>query len=65
MAEFAPTEVNRVMLVNLRFGGFDVMERDGDRILLGFDPAAPPPAQDGAARVVIPACPSPPIQERP
>ncbi|MFD9632381.1 hypothetical protein [Streptomyces violascens] len=65
VAEFAPTEVNRVMLVNLRFSGFDVMERDGDRILLGFDPAAPPPAQDGAVRVVIPACPSPPIQESP
>ncbi|MFI6688486.1 HAD-IIIC family phosphatase [Streptomyces sp. NPDC050485] len=55
VAEFVPTEVNRVMLVNLRFSGFDVIERTGDRVLLGFDPAAAPPAQDGAVRVVAAA----------
>ncbi|MFI1919858.1 HAD-IIIC family phosphatase [Nocardia sp. NPDC020380] len=33
-AEFVATPVNRVMLVTLRFAGFDVAEKDGDRILL-------------------------------
>ncbi|WP_306359974.1 HAD family hydrolase [Nocardia sp. CC227C] len=33
-AEFVATPMNRVMLVTLRFAGFDVEERDGDRILL-------------------------------
>ncbi|MFI6871635.1 HAD-IIIC family phosphatase [Nocardia sp. NPDC050406] len=33
-AEFVATPVNRVMLVTLRFAGFEVAETDGDRILL-------------------------------
>ncbi|GGV25347.1 haloacid dehalogenase [Streptomyces longisporoflavus] len=52
VAEFVPTEVNRVMLVNLRFSGFDVIERSGDRVLLGFDTARTPPAPDATVRVI-------------
>ncbi|CAL9617509.1 HAD-IIIC family phosphatase [Streptomyces sp. enrichment culture] len=52
LAEFVPTDVNRVMLVNLRFSGFEVVERTGAGLLLGFDPARTPPAPDGAVRVV-------------
>ncbi|MEU5980234.1 HAD-IIIC family phosphatase [Streptomyces sp. NPDC047315] len=67
LAEFVPTDVNRVMLVNLRFNGFDVIERRGDRILLGIAPGAAPPAQDGTIRIVSPAASPPhaaaPIQE--
>ncbi|MDV7267695.1 hypothetical protein R4315_24535, partial [Rhodococcus oxybenzonivorans] len=33
-AEFVPTEVNRVMLVTLRFGGFEVASTDPERLLL-------------------------------
>ncbi|MFE3051892.1 HAD-IIIC family phosphatase [Nocardia sp. NPDC059239] len=33
-AEFVATPRNRVMLVTLRFAGFEVAEKDGDRILL-------------------------------
>ena len=55
LAEFVPTEVNRVMLVNLRFSGFDIVERNGLRILLGYGPEQPPPAQDSAVRVVTTA----------
>ncbi|MEU2000459.1 HAD-IIIC family phosphatase [Rhodococcus sp. NPDC019627] len=33
-AEFVATEVNRVMLVTLRFGGFEVAATDHDRLLL-------------------------------
>ncbi|WP_040806536.1 HAD-IIIC family phosphatase [Nocardia concava] len=33
-AEFLATPLNRVMLVTLRFAGFEVVEQDGDRILL-------------------------------
>ncbi|MBU3067872.1 HAD-IIIC family phosphatase [Nocardia sp. NEAU-G5] len=33
-AEFVATPVNRVMLVTLRFAGFEVLESDGDRVVL-------------------------------
>jgi FkbH-like protein len=52
LAEFVPTDVNRVMLVNLRFSGFEVLERTETGLLLGYDPARTPPAPDGAVRVV-------------
>lgn len=42
MAEFVPTDVNRIMLVTLRFGGFEVSEQDGDRLLLGYTGDRPP-----------------------
>jgi len=34
LAEFVPTDVNRVMLVTLRFAGFDVVDPNPDRMLL-------------------------------
>jgi FkbH-like protein len=34
VARFLRTPVNKVMLVTLRFAGFEVVERDGDRMLL-------------------------------
>ncbi|MEU9607407.1 HAD-IIIC family phosphatase [Streptomyces sp. NPDC048057] len=40
LAEFVPTEVNRVMLVTLRFAGFAVAESTGDSTLLVHDGAA-------------------------
>ncbi|MGA4837702.1 HAD-IIIC family phosphatase [Streptomyces sp. G45] len=52
VAEFVPTDVNRQMLVTLRFGGFAVVENTGDRMTLAIDPAAPPPARTHPVRVV-------------
>lgn len=44
-AEFVPTEVNRIMMVNLRFAGFAAVgERDGVVLLEATAPGAPPPA---------------------
>lgn len=37
VAEFVPTEVNRVMLVTLRFAGFVVLEQGPQQVLLGHD----------------------------
>lgn len=34
VAEFVPTAVNRAMLVTLRFAGFDVLDRSGERTVL-------------------------------
>jgi FkbH-like protein len=45
MAEFVRTDVNRSMLVTLRFGGFEVAEHTGDRMLLRYaSDHAPKPA---------------------
>lgn len=52
VARFVSTPVNRVMLVTLRFAGFEVAERDGGRMLLAFDPRRPLPAQPAHIRVV-------------
>ncbi|WP_409061008.1 HAD-IIIC family phosphatase [Streptomyces sp. SYP-A7185] len=52
MAEFVPTEVNRIMLVTLRFAGFEVVDRDGDRLLL--EQRNEPSARTGHVRVVTP-----------
>ncbi|MEV5576529.1 HAD-IIIC family phosphatase [Spirillospora sp. NPDC052269] len=43
LAWFAPTPVNRVMLVTLRFAGFEPLEERGDRMLLGYAPGRPLP----------------------
>ncbi|MDT0541509.1 MULTISPECIES: HAD-IIIC family phosphatase [Streptomyces] len=51
-AEFVPTSVNRIMLVTLRFAGFDVVDRAGDRLLLEL--RNEPSAQTGHVRVVTP-----------
>ncbi|VFA99399.1 amino acid adenylation domain-containing protein [Nocardia cyriacigeorgica] len=40
VAEFVPTEVNRVMLVTLRFAGFTVLESTPERVLLAHDGAS-------------------------
>ncbi|MGW3207641.1 HAD-IIIC family phosphatase [Streptomyces sp. NPDC001135] len=52
-AEFVPTDVNRVMLVNLRFGGFEVAEQTDGRLLLRYAGQEPPAAGDGPVRVVV------------
>ncbi|QFZ21327.1 HAD-IIIC family phosphatase [Saccharothrix syringae] len=46
VARFVRTPVNQVMLVTLRFAGFEPVERDGDRVVLARPspvPPAPPP----------------------
>jgi FkbH-like protein len=46
MAEFVQTDVNRSMLVTLRFGGFELVEHTGDRMLLRYAAGqAPKPSQ--------------------
>ncbi|AXK31683.1 HAD-IIIC family phosphatase [Streptomyces armeniacus] len=50
-AEFVPTEVNRVMLVNLRFAGFEVLEQSEGRLLLGFPPDGQPPSLPSHVRI--------------
>ncbi|RZD85934.1 HAD-IIIC family phosphatase [Streptomyces albidoflavus] len=59
-AEFLPTDVNRAMLVNLRFAGFRPLGEatrpvPGDPLLLEFPPDAPPPAVPGHVRLLTPA----------
>ncbi|QUQ65745.1 HAD-IIIC family phosphatase [Kutzneria sp. CA-103260] len=46
MAEFVPTDVNRIMLVTLRFAGFAVSSQDGGRLLLGYSGDRPPSPAD-------------------
>lgn len=50
-AEFVPTAVNRIMLVTLRFAGFEVVRQEGERMLLGMDPDRPPPERGGHVTV--------------
>ncbi|QWF84862.1 HAD-IIIC family phosphatase [Amycolatopsis sp. CA-230715] len=49
LAEFAPTEVNRIMLVTLRFAGFEVDRDTGDRLLLAH--RGEPVSRSGHIRV--------------
>jgi hypothetical protein len=60
-ARFVPTDVNRVMLVTLRFAGFAPVDEPGEpgahgapdgRILLARDPALPPPPPPGHVRLI-------------
>lgn len=51
MAEFVPTDVNKIMLVTLRFAGFEVAERSGERLLLRYA-ADGAPALPGHVRLV-------------
>ncbi len=55
MAEFVPTDVNRIMLVTLRFAGFRPVGGHGGALLLAVDPAAPPVPRGHPVRVVVPA----------
>ncbi|MFC9550554.1 HAD-IIIC family phosphatase [Rhodococcus sp. NPDC056960] len=52
LAEFVPTDVNRVMLVTLRFAGFEVLDSDAGRTLLVFDDARGRSAGTGHVRVL-------------
>jgi FkbH-like protein len=52
LARFVRTPVNQVMLVTLRFAGFELIDRDGDRMLLAVDPSRPPRACPGQVRIV-------------
>ncbi|MGC7102156.1 HAD-IIIC family phosphatase [Amycolatopsis lurida] len=49
-AEFVPTEVNRIMLVTLRFSGFEVEHDAGDRLLLAHH--GEPVSRSGHIRVL-------------
>ena len=49
--EFVPTDVNKIMLVTLRFAGFEVAERSGERLLLRYA-ADSAPALPGHVRLV-------------
>ncbi len=51
-AWFVPTDVNRVMLVTLRFAGFAPAEEHDGRILLARDPDLPPPSPPGHVRLI-------------
>ncbi|MBY8848285.1 hypothetical protein K7G98_06425 [Saccharothrix sp. MB29] len=42
MAEFVPTDVNRIMLVTLRFSGFRVTGGTPERVVLSYDGDQPP-----------------------
>lgn len=50
-AEFVPTPLNRVMLVTLRFAGFEVVESDADRILLAC--TVPPERIGGTGHIEV------------
>lgn len=52
VARFVRTPVNQVMLVTLRFAGFALVERDGDRMLLALPPDHPPPPPPAHVRLV-------------
>jgi len=52
VARFVRTPVNQIMLVTLRFAGFELIERDGDRMMLAFDLRRPLPELPGHVRVV-------------
>lgn len=50
-AEFVPTPLNRVMLVALRFAGFEVIESEADRILLAC--TVPPERIGGTGHIEV------------
>ncbi|MGW7521356.1 HAD-IIIC family phosphatase [Streptomyces sp. NPDC054796] len=54
-AWFVPTEVNRIMLVTLRFAGFALAERHDGRMLLAYDPGRPLPSPPGHVRLITDA----------
>jgi FkbH-like protein len=51
VAHFVPTDVNRVMLITLRFAGYEVVEQRPDRLVLAVDPAKVPEPH-GHVRIV-------------
>ncbi|RZL82508.1 MAG: HAD-IIIC family phosphatase [Rhodococcus sp. (in: high G+C Gram-positive bacteria)] len=52
LAEFVPTDVNRVMLVTLRFAGFEVLDSHAERTMLVFDDSRGATAGAGHVRVL-------------
>jgi hypothetical protein len=48
VARFVPTAANRIMLVTLRFAGFEPAGPD----VLAFDPRRPPPPRPGHVRIL-------------
>jgi FkbH-like protein len=51
VAEYVPTAVNRIMLVTLRFAGFEIVQQEAGRMLLAVDPARLPAARPSHVRV--------------
>ncbi|WP_305787968.1 HAD-IIIC family phosphatase [Symbioplanes lichenis] len=52
VARFVPTPVNRLMLVTLRFAGFEVAGRDGDQLRLAVPADRPPRDRPSYMRVI-------------
>lgn len=52
VAHFVPTEVNRNMLVTLRFAGYKAQVTDDDHLVLAVDPDGPLPKAPGHTRVI-------------
>lgn len=53
VARFVSTPVNKIMLVTLRFAGFELLEQNGDHMLLAADPGRLPMARPNHVRVLI------------
>lgn len=52
VSRFVSTPVNQIMLVTLRFAGFEVLERNGDHMLLAADPNHLPAGRLSLVRVL-------------
>ncbi|MFV8132156.1 HAD-IIIC family phosphatase [Streptomyces syringium] len=52
VAHFVPTDVNRNMLVTLRFAGYEPVATEGDRMVLSVNPDRPLPKNPGHTRVI-------------
>ncbi|WP_030666526.1 HAD-IIIC family phosphatase [Streptomyces cellulosae] len=53
VAHFTLTEVNRNLLVTMRFAGYEATATDGDRLVLAVDPERPLPKAPGHTRVIV------------
>ncbi|WNV85205.1 HAD-IIIC family phosphatase [Umezawaea sp. Da 62-37] len=51
VAHYTPTPVNRIMLITLRFAGYEVQEENEATLVLAVDPAKPPMSRPTAVRV--------------
>ncbi|WP_410567488.1 HAD-IIIC family phosphatase [Amycolatopsis sp. cmx-4-61] len=52
VARFVRTSANRIMLVTLRFAGFEPAGADGAELTLAYDPRRPPPPRPAHVRIV-------------